>query len=88
MEKGKKTQVIEKFGRTTGDTGSPEVQVAVLTEKINELSEHLKLHKKDNSSRRGLLAMVNLRRRLLKYLSSENFKRYVSLTEELKIRRK
>ena len=88
MEKEKKTQVIEKFGRIAGDTGSPEVQVAVLTEKINELSEHLKLHKKDNSSRRGLLAMVNLRRRLLKYLSKENFKRYVSLTEELKIRRK
>ncbi len=88
MEKEKKTLVIEKFGRRAGDTGSPEVQVALLTEKINEISGHLKLHKKDNSSRRGLLAMVNLRRRLLNYLSRENFKRYVSLTEELKIRRK
>ena len=88
MEKEKKTLVIGKFGRRAGDTGSPEVQVAILTEKINEISGHLKLHKKDNSSRRGLLAMVNLRRRLLNYLSRENFKRYVSLTEELKIRRK
>ncbi len=88
MGKETKTKLIEQFSRKAGDTGSPEVQVAILTERINELSEHLRAHKKDNSSRRGLLAMVNLRRRLLNYLSREDHDRYMTLTEKLNLRRK
>lgn len=88
MEKKEKKQIIEKFAKTKEDTGSSEVQIALLTDKINSLAEHLRLHKKDNSSRRGLLAMVSLRRRLLKYLSKENFEKYQSLTDELNLKRK
>ncbi len=88
MEKGKKKSIVEKFSRNPGDTGSSEVQVAVLTERINEISEHLKIHKKDSSSRRGLIAMVNLRRHLLAYLGKKDHDKYLKLTEELNIRRK
>lgn len=88
MEKKEKKQIIEKFAKTKEDTGSSEVQIALLTDKIDSLVEHLRFHKKDNSSRRGLLAMVSLRRRLLKYLSKENFEKYQSLTDELNLKRK
>ena len=86
MDKAKKTEIMEKFARKPGDVGSPEVQVAVLTTKISELTEHMRSHKKDNSSRYGLMAMVNRRKRLLKYLSKENHERYLSLAAELGIR--
>lgn len=87
ISKDKKTEVIEKYARTPGDTGSPEVQVAVLTERINELTEHLKLHKKDHHSRRGLLKMVGHRRGLLEYLKKTDIERYRSLIERLGIRK-
>lgn len=88
MKKEEKSKIIASFARKNGDTGSSEVQVAVLTAKINELTEHLKVHKKDNSTRHGLIAMVNLRRKLLRYLSGKNHERYLSLSDELKLRRK
>lgn len=78
--------MIEKFARTTNDTGSPEVQVALLTKHISELTEHLKVHKKDAHSRRGLLLMVGRRRRLLKYLAKNDIERYRSLISELGLR--
>jgi small subunit ribosomal protein S15 len=87
MQSQDKQQIIEKHGRKEGDSGSPEVQVALLTAKIAELTDHLRIHGKDNSSRRGLLAMVNRRRRLLRYLHRENPAKYASLNEELKLRR-
>ena len=75
ISKELKSQIIEKYKRDEKDTGSPEVQIAILTERINELTEHLKVHKKDNHSRRGLLKMVGKRRNLLNYLASfiQNF---------------
>ncbi|OGV49291.1 MAG: 30S ribosomal protein S15 [Lentisphaerae bacterium GWF2_52_8] len=88
MNKDKKTEVIEKFARKTGDTGSPEVQIAILSEKISELTEHLRTHKKDHSTRRGLIAMVSLRRNLLTYLSKTKHDKYLSITEALGLRRK
>jgi small subunit ribosomal protein S15 len=78
-----KLEVIKKFAQGKGDTGSPEVQVALLTEKINKLSEHLKAHKKDVHSRRGLLGMVSKRRRLLYYLMKKDPKRYNEITKKL-----
>ena len=78
-----KVDVIKKFAQGKGDTGSPEVQVALLTEKITKLTEHLKAHKKDNHSRRGLLSMVNKRRRLLFYLQKKDLKRFQSLIKKL-----
>jgi small subunit ribosomal protein S15 len=87
MDKDSKTSIITKYARKEGDTGSPEVQVAILTNRIQELTEHLRSNKKDNSTRRGLLAMVSRRKRLLAYLSRENHERYLSLTEELGVRR-
>ncbi|TSC86817.1 MAG: small subunit ribosomal protein S15 [Microgenomates group bacterium Gr01-1014_16] len=78
-----KQDVIEKFAQAKGDTGSPEVQVALLTEKIAKLTEHLKEHKKDNHSRRGLISMVNKRRRLLHYLQKKDVKRYNDLIKKL-----
>ncbi len=78
--------LIEKFGRTTNDTGSPEVQVALLTKHIAELTEHLKIHKKDAHSRRGLLLMVGQRRRLLKYLAKNDISRYRTIIKELGLR--
>ena len=82
-----KTETIEKFATKKGDTGSPEVQVAVLTSRINYLSDHMQQHKKDVHSRRGLLAMVAKRRKLLDYLKRKDEKRYQALIKELGIRR-
>lgn len=83
----KKQEVIESNATKKGDTGSPEVQVAILTERINNLSEHMQANKKDFSSRRGLLKMVANRRSLLDYLKRKDVKRYASLIEKLGIRR-
>lgn len=80
-----KKTVIEKFGIHEGDTGSPEVQIALLTEEIAKLSEHLKQHKKDNHSRRGLLQMVGKRRRLIDYLKENESKRFEDLAKKLKL---
>lgn len=82
-----KTRVIKEFATKDGDTGSPEVQVAILTSRINTLTEHFKSHKKDNHSRRGLLMMVAQRRKLLDYLKSRDEGRYQSLIARLGIRR-
>jgi small subunit ribosomal protein S15 len=83
----RKQEVISKFATKEGDTGSPEVQVAILTERIGNLTEHLKEHKKDFASRRGLLMMVGQRRRLLDYLRREDAARYQGLIQELGLRR-
>ncbi|MEM7661505.1 MAG: 30S ribosomal protein S15 [Pseudomonadota bacterium] len=83
----KKAELIKKFARTEGDTGSPEVQVAILTERITTLTEHFKTNKKDNHSRRGLLKMVANRRKLLDYVKRKDEGRYQSLIKELGIRR-
>ncbi len=84
---GRKAELIKKFAQKQDDTGSPEVQVAILTERIANLTEHFKEHKKDNHSRRGLLKMVSQRRRLLDYVKRNNEGRYQKLIEELGIRR-
>ena len=78
--------VIEKYARKESDTGSPEVQVALLTQRINHLTEHLQTSKKDHSSRRGLLMMVSQRRRLLDYLHDTDVNRYQAITKKLKLR--
>ncbi len=83
----RKTEVIEEYQTAKGDTGSPEVQVAILTNRINSLSEHMKTHKKDFHSRRGLLAMVAKRRKLLDYLKGKDNARYQDLIKRLGIRR-
>ncbi|MDQ6951439.1 MAG: 30S ribosomal protein S15 [Mariprofundales bacterium] len=83
----RKNEIMGKFATKEGDTGSPEVQVALLTERITELSEHFKIHHKDHHSRRGLLKMVGRRRNLLKYLRDRNFNRYRTLIETLGLRR-
>lgn len=83
----RKSALIEEFAREKGDTGSPEVQVAILTERINNLTGHFKTHKKDNHSRRGLLKLVSQRRRLLDYVKSRDETRYRTLIERLGIRR-
>lgn len=82
-----KASLIKKYARTEGDTGSPEVQVAILTYRITHLTEHFKDHKKDNHSRRGLLKMVSQRRRLLDYLKSRDEGRYQAIIKELELRR-
>lgn len=87
MTKEAKTEIMQKYAMKEGDTGSPEVQVAVLTQRINELNEHLKVHKKDFHSRRGLLKMVGRRRSLLKYLKEKNLDRYNSLIQSLGLRK-
>ena len=87
MDKTKKQEIIAKYGRHEGDTGSPEVQIALLTERINELTEHLKVHKKDNHSRRGLLKMVGKRRNLLNYLVKKDVNRYRAIVEKLGLRK-
>jgi small subunit ribosomal protein S15 len=84
----KKLKVIEDYKTHEGDTGSPEVQVALLTTRILELTDHLKAHNPDESSRRGLLKMVGQRRRLLSYLSSQSPQRYEALTDRLGLRRR
>jgi len=86
LKKEERTVLIDKFKTHDSDTGSPEVQVALLTERINQLVEHLKTHKKDQSSRRGLLMLVGKRKRLLRYLEGSDSKRYEALTESLKLR--
>ncbi len=85
--KDKKQEVIEKYKTHEKDTGSPEVQVAILTERINHLTMHLKVHKKDHHSRRGLLMMVGQRRRLLNYLMEKDIARYRTIIEKLGLRR-
>jgi small subunit ribosomal protein S15 len=83
LTKEEKTEIIEKFAAHEKDTGSPEVQIAILTERIKRLSEHLKDHRKDDHSRRGLLKMVGKRRRLLDYLKAKDEERYQKLTKEI-----
>lgn len=85
LQKEAKQNIIKVSQLHVGDTGSPEVQISLLTEKITVLSDHLKKHKKDNHSRRGLLQMVNKRRRLLAYLKKKDEERYASLVEKLEI---
>ena len=87
MTKERKQEVINTYKREEKDTGSPEVQIALLTERINELTEHLKVHKKDNHSRRGLLKMVGKRRNLLKYVAKKDINRYRDIVAKLGIRK-
>ena len=87
MDKERKDHIIKEFARHEGDTGSPEVQVALLTERINHLNEHLADHKKDHHSRRGLLLMVGQRRGLLAYLKQTDIERYRSLIARLNLRK-
>ena len=82
-----KKEIIEKYARTAGDTGSPEVQVALLTARINDLNEHFKVHPKDHHSRRGLLMMVGQRRGFLKYLAAQDIERYRAIISKLGLRR-
>lgn len=87
ISKEKKTEIIKAYARTEGDTGSPEVQVAVLTERIRELTEHLKVNPKDHHSARGLYKMIGQRRGLLDYLKRNDIERYRALIEKLGIRK-
>ena len=87
MTKETKQDIIKNFGRDEKDTGSSEVQIALLTQRINELTEHLKVHKKDNHSRRGLLQMVGKRRNLLNYLSKNDLPKYREVVEKLNLRK-
>jgi small subunit ribosomal protein S15 len=86
IDKELKTQVIEQYKTHGADTGSPEVQIAILTTRIRQLTEHMKIHKKDFHSRRGLLIMVGKRRKLLQYLRNKDFSRYQSLIQRLGLR--
>ena len=86
LEKEKKQGIIEEFKTHNADTGSPEVQIAILTTRIRDLTEHLKAHKKDHHSQRGLLKMVGRRRRLLQYLRNKDFGRYSDLIQKLGLR--
>ena len=86
MTTAKKAQLVTDFQRGKSDTGSPEVQISLLSERITELSDHLKKHKKDNHSRRGLLQLVNKRRRLLAYLKRKDQERYDSILKKLEIK--
>jgi small subunit ribosomal protein S15 len=88
LNKEVKTKLITDYHRHEKDTGSPEVQVAILTTRINQLTDHLRTHKHDEACRRGLLQMVGQRRRLLAYLRKTEYQRYLALTEQLKLRRK
>ncbi len=87
MTKERKQEVIETYKRDANDTGSPEVQIALLTERIKELTEHFKVHPKDNHSRRGLLKMVGKRRNLLNYLAKKDINRYRDITAKLSLRK-
>ncbi|HPY37607.1 MAG: 30S ribosomal protein S15 [Firmicutes bacterium ADurb.Bin356] len=87
MEKTDKLEIIEQYKLHEGDTGSPEVQIALLTSRINHLNEHLKLHKKDHHSRRGLLKMVGQRRGLLNYLKDKDIERYRTIIASLNLRK-
>ena len=87
MDKELKQQIIAKYARSEGDTGSPEVQIALLTQRIKELTEHLKVHKKDHHSRRGLLMMVGHRKSLLNYLKDVDIERYRTIVSSLGLRK-
>jgi small subunit ribosomal protein S15 len=87
ITKDRKSQIIDQFRREPTDTGSPEVQIALLTERINELNEHLRMHKKDHASRRGLLKMVSKRSGLLTYLRNKDRSRYLDVIGRLKLRK-
>lgn len=87
MDKARKLEIIKQYGRSEGDTGSPEVQIALLSERISHLTEHLKVHKKDHHSRRGLLMMVGQRRGLLNYLQQVDIERYRAIVKKLGLRR-
>ena len=87
MRKEEKNQVIEENKRHDGDTGSPEVQIAILTKRINDLTEHVKVHQKDHHSRRGLLKMVGKRRNLLNYLQKKDIERYRAIVAKLGLRK-
>ncbi|HML74655.1 MAG TPA: 30S ribosomal protein S15 [Anaerohalosphaeraceae bacterium] len=87
LTKDKKQQIIEGYKTATNDTGSPEVQIAILTGRINELTEHLKVHPKDHSSRRGLLKMVGTRTSLLKYVRNKDLDRYRQIISKLGLRK-
>ncbi|AOY77270.1 30S ribosomal protein S15 [Clostridium formicaceticum] len=87
MEKDKKQSIIGEYKTHDSDTGSPEVQIALLTERINHLNDHLKMHKKDHHSRRGLLKMVGKRRNLLNYVKEKNIERYRELIQKLGLRK-
>ncbi len=88
LDKDTKFKIIDEYKRHLGDTGSPEVQIAILTNRITQLTDHLRTHTHDESSRRGLLKLVGQRRRLLAYVRRNDFARYRALTERLNIRRK
>jgi small subunit ribosomal protein S15 len=87
LSKDRKTEIIERFKKHEVDTGSPEVQIGILTERINVLTDHLKIHAKDHHSRRGLLKMVGRRRRLLGYLQKQDVERYRTVVKDLGLRR-
>lgn len=87
LTKQKKQEIIGQFETHEGDTGSPEVQIAILTKRINELTEHFKTHKKDHASRRGLLKMVGTRSALLKYVKNKDVKRYQKIISRLGLRK-
>ncbi len=87
LSKEKKTELINKYGKNEKDSGTAEVQIALLTERINNLTSHFEGHKKDHASRRGLMQMVGKRRRLLDYLASKDIERYRSIIKELNIRK-
>ena len=87
MTKERKQEIISTYKRDENDTGSPEVQIALLTERITELTEHLKIHKKDNHSRRGLLKMIGKRRNLLNYLAKKDVERYREIVKKLNLRK-
>ena len=87
MTKERKQEIINTYKREENDTGSPEVQIAILTERISELTEHLKIHQKDNHSRRGLLKMIGKRRNLLSYLSKKYINRYREIVKKLNLRK-
>ncbi len=88
LSKEEKNELIAEFHRHDSDTGSPEVQIALMTRRIQQLTDHLRMHKHDESSRRGLLKLVGRRRRLLNYLRRKDYQRYVAITDRLGIRRK
>ncbi len=88
LQKEKKTQVITDFQRSENDTGSADVQIALLTSRISQLTEHLRANKHDESCRRGLLRLVGQRRRMLTYLRKTDYQRYLAITERLKLRHK
>jgi len=87
ITKDRKTELIKEYGKHEGDTGSPEVQIALLTENINQLTEHFKIHKKDHAGRRGLLKQVGQRRSLLDYLRANDIERYRQIVQKLGLRK-